>query len=309
MKRKPIGWLSKGRSVVLMGLDYAGKTTLVNQWTRGVVEKTMTTIGLDIEHVEIRGEKFNMIDLGGQQPFRITIWKTYAQMAQGVIFVFDITDKLRIQEAVEWFWKVVEWLREDAPIIFCANKIDLRDSTNKSALSLEEIITIFNLEKFSQEDYVQHSFRIFEISAKTGENVEESMEWIFGKVLGSKEKSKVKGVLIYSIEDNSTILELPFVDEAQDFSKKKNIAEIIEYNSKLSNKSQSTIQYYEQEDMDVYVFAQEGFLCLIIAEREAEYNSVRITGQSILNVVSVLNQEGELNSEQLKWVIKESFGA
>ena len=100
MKRKPIGWLSKGRSVVLMGLDYAGKTTLVDQWTKGVIEKTTTTIGLDIEHVEIRGEKFNMIDLGGQQPFRITIWKTYAQMAQGVIFVFDITDKLRVQEAV-----------------------------------------------------------------------------------------------------------------------------------------------------------------------------------------------------------------
>jgi len=33
MKRKPIGWLSKGKSVVLMGLDYAGKSSLVNQWT------------------------------------------------------------------------------------------------------------------------------------------------------------------------------------------------------------------------------------------------------------------------------------
>lgn len=309
MKRKPIGWLSKGRSVVLMGLDYAGKTTLVDQWTRGVVEKTMTTIGLDIEHVEIQGEKFNMIDLGGQQPFRITIWKTYAQMAQGVIFVFDITDKLRVQEAVEWFWKVVDWLREDAPIIFCANKIDLRDTMNKSAMSLEEIIKTFNLEKLSQDNYVQHSFRIFEISAKTGINVEESMEWIFGKVLGSKEKSKIKGVLIYSVESDSIILELPFIDEAKDFSKQKDIAEIIEYNSKLFKKSQSTMQYYEQENIDVYVYAQSGYLCLIVAEKEAEYNSIRITGQSILNVVCVLEQEGELKSDQLKWVIKESFGA
>ena len=200
-------------------------------------------------------------------------------------------------------------MREDAPIIFCANKIDLRDKKKESAMSLEEIINIFNLEKFSQDKYVQHSFRIFEISAKTGENVEESMEWLFGKVIGSKEKSKIKGVLIYSSEKKSTILEIPFVDEVKDFSKQKNIAEIIDYNSKLLKKSQSTMQYYEQDDMDVYVFAQGGFLCIIITEKEAEYNSVRITGQSILNVVSVLDSEGELKIDQLKWVIKESFGA
>ncbi len=309
MKRKPIGWLSKGRSVVLMGLDYAGKTTLVDQWTRGVTGKTTATIGLDIEHVEIQGEKFNMIDLGGQQSFRITIWRTYAQMAQGVIFVFDIADRLRVKEAVDWFWKVVEWLREDAPIIFCANKIDLRDSKKGSAMSLEEIINIFNLEKFSQDEHIQHSFRIFEISAKTGENVEESMEWLFGKVVGSTKKSKIKGVLIYSVEKNSVILELPFTDTVKDFHKQKSIIDIIDYNKKLLNKNQSTMQYYEQDNLDVYVFAQEGFLCLIITEKEADYNSVRITGQSILNVVSVLDKDGELKPDQLKWVIKESFGA
>ncbi len=163
MKRKPIGWLSKGKSVVIMGLDYAGKSSLVNQWTRGVVEKT-TTIGLDIEHVEVGNEIFNLIDLGGQEAFRATLWKTYAQMAQGIIFVFDITDRLRVKEAVDWFWKIVEWLREDAPIVFCANKIDLRKDKKDSAMTLEEIIKTFNLEKFSQEEYVQHSFRIFEIS-------------------------------------------------------------------------------------------------------------------------------------------------
>jgi small GTP-binding protein len=310
MKRKPIGWLSKGKSVVIMGLDYAGKSTLVNQWTRGVVEKTTTTIGLDIEHVEIKHNKFNLIDLGGQQPFRITIWKTYAQMAQGVIFVFDITDRLRVKEAVEWFWKVVEWLREDAPIVFCANKVDLRTEGKKDpAMSLEEIIKTFNLERFSHEDYVQHSFRIFEISAKEGTNVEESMQWIFGRVIGAQEKSKIQGVMIYSMEQESLILELPLMKGFEKIKEESNLLEIVEYNSKLFDKSQSTMQYYEQELIDVYVFAREGFIALIVAEKEAEYNAIRITGQSILSVVNVLEQEGELSTDQLKWVIKESFGA
>lgn len=309
MKRKPVGWLSKGKSVVIMGLDYAGKSTLVSQWTRGVVEKTTTTIGLDIEHVEIKHNKFNLIDLGGQQPFRITIWKTYAQMAQGVIFVFDITDRLRVKESVDWFWKVVDWLREDAPIVFCANKIDLRKGKKDSALSLEEIIKTFNLEKFSHEDHVHHSFRIFEISAKEGTNVEESMQWIFGRVLGAQEKSKINGVMIYSKEQESLILELPLMKGFDNLKQEKNLMDIIEYNSNLFDKSQSTMQYYEQEKIDVYVFAREGYICLIVAEKEAEYNAIRIAGQSILSVVNVLEQEGELSTEQLKWVIKESFGA
>lgn len=309
MKRKPIGWLSKGKSVVIMGLDYAGKSSLVNQWTRGVVEKTTTTIGLDIEHVEIKHNKFNLIDLGGQQPFRITIWKTYAQMAQGIIFVFDITDRLRVKEAVDWFWKIVEWLREDAPIVFCANKIDLRKDKKDSAMTLEEIIKTFNLEKFSQEEYVQHSFRIFEISAKEGSNVEESMQWIFGRVIGAQEKSKIQGVLIYSMEQKSLILELPLMKDYVKTKENANLMDIIDYNSKLFDKSQSTMQYYEQENIDIYVFAREGYICLIVAEKEGEYNAIRIAGQSILSVVNVLEQEGELSTEQLKWVIKESFGA
>ncbi|MCF2143003.1 MAG: GTP-binding protein [Candidatus Heimdallarchaeota archaeon] len=309
MSRKPIGWLRKGKSVVIMGLDYAGKSTLVNQWTKGVMEKTVTTIGLDIEHVEIQGETFNLIDLGGQQPFRLTIWKTYAQMAQGIIFVFDITDKRRVEEAVEWFWKVIEWLREDAPIVFCANKIDLRDEKKKTAMSLEEIINTFQLDKLSQEEFNQHSFRIFEISAKTGENVQEAMQWIFGRVIGSDEKSKIKAVQIYSIEKNNSILELPFSEEFNEMRYDESLIEIIDYNIKLYNKSQSTMQYYEQNKYDVYIFAQKGYLCLIVTDKDAEYNSIRITSQSILSVVDVLEQEGNLTPEFLKWVIKESFGA
>lgn len=308
MKRKPVGWLSKGKSVVLLGLDFAGKSTLVSQWTRGVVEKTTTTIGLDIEHVEIKHNKFNLIDLGGQQPFRITIWKTYAQMAQGVIFVFDITDRLRVKEAVDWFWKVVEWLREDAPIVFCANKIDLRGRKKESAMTLEDIINTFELEKFSNQDHIKHSFRIFEISAKEGTNVDDAMQWIFGRVIGSQEKSKIQGVMIYSIKNQSLILELPLMDNFEETKQEKNLMDIIEYICKFFAQNQSTMQYYEQENNDIYVFAREGYICLIVAEKEAEYNSIRIAGQSILSVVNVLEEEGELSTEQLKWVIKEGFG-
>jgi small GTP-binding protein len=309
MKKKPISWMSKGRSIVLLGLDFAGKTTFVKQWTKNVFDKTSTTIGMDIEHIEMKGETFNLLDLGGQEPFRVTLWKTYAQMSQGAIFVFDITDRKRLQEAVKWFWIVETWLKEDVPIIFCANKIDLRNDPNVETLSLEEIIEIFEFKNFSQAISNLHSFRIFEISAKTGENVDEAMQWIFSKVVGSKEKAKVRHVLLFSAEDNSVFLDLPFKKESTDYSSQQEILDIISFNRKSVPKHQSTMQFYERQDSDLFVFAKESYICIIDAEKGCDYNSVRITGQSILNIVDALNQEGSLEPDIIQWVIRESFGA
>lgn len=309
MKRKPISWMSKGRSIVLLGLDFAGKSTLVKQWTKSVFDKTSTTIGMDIEHIEIKGETFNLLDLGGQEAFRITLWKTYAQMSQGAIFVFDITNRKRVQEAVDWFWKIETWLKEDVPIIFCANKIDLRQDSKVKALSLDEIIEIFDLENFAQKISNYHSFSIFEISAKTGENVDEAMQWLFSKVIGSKEKAKVRGVLLFSVDDDSVFLELPFHKESVQYSTQQEILDIIRFNREIVPKHQSTMQFYERQDSDLFVFAKEGYLCIIDAEKGCDYNSIRIAGQSILSVINALNQEGALEPDIIQWVVRESFGA
>ena len=59
MSKVSSSWLKKTKSIVLLGLETAGKTTLVNEWARGITSKTTTTIGLDIEHVEVGNEIFN----------------------------------------------------------------------------------------------------------------------------------------------------------------------------------------------------------------------------------------------------------
>lgn len=69
------------------------------------------------------------------------------------------------------------------------------------------------------------------------------------------------------------------------------------------------MQYYERHNSDLFVFAKEGYLCIIDAEKSCDYNSIRITGQSILLVVNTLNQEGALELDIIQWVVRESFGA
>jgi len=68
---------------------------------------------------------------------------------------------------------------EKAVFIFLANKIDLK-STKSDYLTTEDIIRKFDLEKFAA--FPQQSFRIFEVSAKTGENVSSAITWFFEKL-------------------------------------------------------------------------------------------------------------------------------
>ncbi|MBD3190615.1 MAG: GTP-binding protein [Candidatus Heimdallarchaeota archaeon] len=312
MTRKPLGWIRSGRSVVLLGLDYAGKTTLVNQWTKGVAKNATTTIGMDIEHVDFGGETFNLIDLGGQEPFRKTLWKTYAKMAHGVIFVFDITDRQRAQEAVDWFWTIESWLQEDIPIMFCANKIDLKDDPAvEDLMGLEEIIKTFKLKQFARPFSNQHSFWIYEISAKTGEHVDEAMAWLFSKIRWKREKTDLRGITVLSVEDGSVFLQVPFHESYEPQKEEQKLRKILELNQALDAQLESSMQFYDQENASDCVFMQDKYICSVSAAKGTAPHSVRIIGESILAVLLAQHEEeGEmLPRELLEEVIQHNFGS
>lgn len=312
MTRKPVGWIRSGKSIVLLGLDYAGKTTLVNQWTKGVAEKATTTIGMDIEHVDFGGETFNLIDLGGQESFRKTLWKTYAKMANGVIFVFDITDRKRAQEAVDWFWRIESWLQEDTPIMFCANKIDLKaDPTIDNPMTLEEIIEIFKLKQFARPFSNQHSFWIYEISAKTGENVNEAMDWLFGKVRWKQEKTDLRGITVLSVDDGSTFLQVPFTESYEPKKEVSKLQKILRLNQELDTQLESSMQFYDQKNASDCVFMQDKYICSVSAMKGSARHSVRVIGESILAVLLSQHEEGGemLPRELVEDVIRRNFGS
>ncbi|MBD3190730.1 MAG: GTP-binding protein [Candidatus Heimdallarchaeota archaeon] len=312
MTRKPLGWIRSGKSIVLLGLDYAGKTTLVNQWTKGVAEKATTTIGMDIEHVDFGGETFNLIDLGGQEAFRKTLWKTYAKMANGVIFIFDITDRKRTPEAVDWFWTIESWLQEDVPIMFCANKIDLKDDpTVENPMSLEEIIETFKLKQFARPFSNQHSFWIYELSAKTAENVNEAMDWLFSKVQQKQFQSDLRGITVLSVEDGSIFLQVPLNESYDPKKELQKLQKILKMNKELSVQLESSMQFYDQENASDCVFMQDKYICSVSAVKGSAPHSVRIIGESILAVLLSQHEEGGemLPREVLEDVIRHNFGS
>merc|ERR1712130_495163 len=84
--------------VLMVGLDAAGKTTLLYKLKLGEIVTTIPTIGFNVETVEYKNISFTVWDVGGQDKIR-PLWRHYYQNTQGVIFVVDSSDRERIQES------------------------------------------------------------------------------------------------------------------------------------------------------------------------------------------------------------------
>merc|ERR1719242_2294963 len=85
--------------ILMVGLDAAGKSTILYKLKLGEVVTTIPTIGFNVETVEYKKISFTVWDVGGQDKIR-PLWRHYYQNTQGIIFV-DSNDRERIGNANE----------------------------------------------------------------------------------------------------------------------------------------------------------------------------------------------------------------
>jgi len=91
-------WIGvKEMRLIMLGLDGAGKTTILYKIKIGEVVNTIPTIGFNVENVEYKNINLNVWDLGGQSKIRL-LWRHYYTNVHAIIFVVDSTDKERIGE-------------------------------------------------------------------------------------------------------------------------------------------------------------------------------------------------------------------
>jgi len=110
--------------ILMLGLDAAGKTTILYKLKLGEVVSSVPTIGFNVETLEYKKIKFTVWDVGGQDKIRL-LWRHYYQNTQGLIYVVDSSDKDRVELAKEELHRMLgeEELR-DAVVLVFANKQD-----------------------------------------------------------------------------------------------------------------------------------------------------------------------------------------
>eukprot|EP00298_Acanthocystis_sp_HF-20_P000824 c11168_g1_i2.p1 GENE.c11168_g1_i2~~c11168_g1_i2.p1 ORF type:complete len:177 (+),score=66.36 c11168_g1_i2:95-625(+) len=164
---KAFGRKKKGR-VLILGLDAAGKTTILMHMKHGVAKEVVTTVGFNVESFKVGGVKFTCWDVGGQEKTR-QLWRYYFQGTQGLVFVVDSTDVERMGIAAEELKYLLEHDElKGASLLVLANKQDKPDATR-----VPEIQRLLGLDsvKFRK-------FRIAGVSGMTGDGLDESFTWL-----------------------------------------------------------------------------------------------------------------------------------
>jgi small GTP-binding protein len=158
----------KTMRILMVGLDAAGKTTILYKLKLGEVVTTIPTIGFNVETVEYKNVSFTVWDVGGQDKIR-PLWRHYYQNTQGLIFVVDSNDRERLSEAREELMKMVEEdeLR-DAIVLVFANKQDL-----PNAMPVNELQSALGLQQLKNRQwYVQGT------CATEGVGLYEGLDWL-----------------------------------------------------------------------------------------------------------------------------------
>eukprot|EP01026_Neomeris_dumetosa_P016404 TRINITY_DN1622_c0_g2_i1.p2 TRINITY_DN1622_c0_g2~~TRINITY_DN1622_c0_g2_i1.p2 ORF type:complete len:192 (-),score=19.32 TRINITY_DN1622_c0_g2_i1:252-827(-) len=154
--------------VVMLGLDAAGKTTILYKLHIGEVLSTVPTIGFNVEKVQYKNVVFTVWDVGGQEKLR-PLWRHYFNNTDALIFVVDSFDRERIQRATQEFKSIIDdpLMRNSAILVF-ANKQDM-----KGALTTAEICEALGLPELrGRKWHVQGSI------ATRGEGLYEGLDWL-----------------------------------------------------------------------------------------------------------------------------------
>ncbi|EDV20752.1 uncharacterized protein TRIADDRAFT_60721 [Trichoplax adhaerens] len=152
---------NKDLRILLLGLDNAGKTTILKKLASEDINHITPTQGFNIKTVQSSGFRLNVWDIGGQRKIR-PYWRNYFENTDVLIYVIDSADRKRFDETGE---QLGDLLDEDKlagiPVLVFANKQDLL-----SAASASEIAENLNLHKIRDRKW-----QIQACSATTGEGI------------------------------------------------------------------------------------------------------------------------------------------
>eukprot|EP01062_Namystynia_karyoxenos_P068114 TRINITY_DN62409_c0_g1_i1.p1 TRINITY_DN62409_c0_g1~~TRINITY_DN62409_c0_g1_i1.p1 ORF type:complete len:186 (+),score=73.25 TRINITY_DN62409_c0_g1_i1:101-658(+) len=170
---KKVKQKEKEMRILMLGLDNAGKTTIVKKFNNEDIHTISPTLGFNIQSLQYRGYTLNIWDVGGQQTLR-SYWRNYFEQTDALIWVVDSHDVARLDDCRR---ELAALLREEklagATLLIFMNKQDI-----PSALGADEIARRLGLDSLQTSRHV----RTVACSAVTGAGLAEGIDWVVSDI-------------------------------------------------------------------------------------------------------------------------------
>ena len=234
---KILDFFSRSRNnfkIIILGIQNAGKTTILYRLSIGQLVKTTPTIGSNVEEISYNNVKLQAWDLGGQESTR-SIWNVYYVNTDAIIYVIDTHDETYDDSKTQFYKLLSNETLKNAIILIYANKQDLPGAKN-----VAEIIQIYELDTI--KDHIWH---IQPCSAQTGEGLITGMKWLSDQ-------------LVFRSNNNFPIN--PYVDYPETKNEKKKETKennISESNTDINTSSQNNIEGANNVSSSVAVNSEE----------------------------------------------------
>ena len=175
---------NKSINLVLLGLDEAGKTSILNKISTNqdlgsftdLGFKPPSTCGFNLRAYSYCKRNITVYDCGGKKEFR-ELWEYYCQNVDGVIYVIDSSDASRLEEAgLELINVLKNPILANKPLLILANKGDLEGS-----LSCDRLTDYYGFKDINDREWF-----IMQTSAIDGKGVHQGLMWITKIAIDSK---------------------------------------------------------------------------------------------------------------------------
>ena len=166
--------------LLIIGDSTVGKTSILSRFANGTFNSNyLATVGLDNftkdEIIDNKTIRIKMWDTAGQERYK-SLTKSFFRNAQGVMVVYDVTNSETYDNLKFWMQSIKNNMSPDMgeiPIIIVGNKIDCEDREVNA--------------KEAESFWKEQGYPYFETSAKTGENIDETIKYLVKKVIDVKE--------------------------------------------------------------------------------------------------------------------------
>lgn len=250
--KRVLGCQREEKSFLMVGLDAAGKTSILYKLQPGKVEMTIPTIAFNVETVEYAASRsivsFTAWDVGGRSPMR-ALWRHWYEKTNALIFVVDSNDRDRLEEAKDQLQMMLEEVElAGKPLLVFANKQDL-----PGAMPASQLTSALHLDALRDRQWFVQG-----CSVTTGDGLHEGLDWLTEVLRGEQGRRAALQ------ETADAVMQPPAIQESPNTALVPRVGRQVEaINTKGSSdvlSAAETESTADTEPMDEDVQQTEGFI-------------------------------------------------